>query len=341
MKIKLTNSLLLGGMTLLFVGGMILSSCEGPMGPQGPPGADGVDGVDGVDGTDGTNGVAGNAVCLECHNLSTKAAILAQWEISGHGIGEAASGHAGNDCGECHCTEGFIEVMWTGQDTTAAPIPFPTPIGCKACHDFHESLDFENEMNHAIRATDPVDLIAEDLTVQFEDDPESNLCLNCHQARRAAPVSDTTIYVNSTHYGAHHGPQGSLLNGVGGYEFGAVLSASTPHESLTSCVGCHMFESEADTLGGHTWIIDEEGCLECHDAVPSSDGIEDLLVTLEDELITAGLLDATGGIVVGTYGADSVGALWNYLLIEEDRSMGVHNPDYAEALLNNSIVALQ
>ena len=347
MKRNISILSLLGAFAVLFVGAMILSSCEGPQGPQGPPGADGKDGIDGTNGTDGTNGVDGNAVCLVCHNLTTKAEITAAWETSGHGLGVAASGHAGNDvgCTVCHSTEGFIERIWTGQDTTAAPIPFPTPIGCKACHDFHSSLDFENEMNHAIRTTDPVALLGADLTVQFENDPESNLCMNCHQARRAAPADSvaTAYFMTNSHYGAHHGPQASVLNGVGGYEYRTDLSAASPHESGASCIVCHMAETDADTTGGHTWVPDEAVCLDCHDALPEAAmaALESKLEELKTTLITAGLLDAAGAIVVDSFQADSVGALWNYLLIEEDRSMGIHNPDYATALMNASIMALQ
>jgi hypothetical protein len=346
MKKNITMLSLLGGFAILFAGAIILSSCEGPAGPQGPPGADGQDGIDGVDGTDGTDGVAGNAVCLECHNLATKAAITAQYETSGHGLGVAASGHAGNDCGECHSTEGFIETQWTGQDTTAAPIPFPTPIGCKACHDFHESLDFENEMNHAIRATHPVDLLAADVIVDF-DNAESNLCVNCHQARRAAPddADPTALVTTNSHWGAHHGPQASVLNGVGGYEFGVSLGTTGTHLSGADCVACHMEPDPTDnTVGGHTWVPNEEVCVSCHGDVPATTTIETKLADLEADLIAAGMLveevDGSISIVTASYQADSAGALWNYLLIEEDRSMGVHNPAYANALLTNSIDAL-
>ena len=34
-------------------------------------------------------------------------------------------------------------------------------------------------------------------------------------------------------------------------------------------------------------------------------------------------------------------AAWNYALLKEDLSKGVHNPAYAKALLKNSIEALQ
>jgi len=50
------------------------------------------------------------------------------------------------------------------------------------------------------------------------------------------------------------------------------------------------------------------------------------------------MLDGSGHAIEGvSYQADSVGALWNYLLIEEDASTGIHNIDYAVGLLTESI----
>ena len=34
-------------------------------------------------------------------------------------------------------------------------------------------------------------------------------------------------------------------------------------------------------------------------------------------------------------------AAWNFALLREDRSKGIHNPNYAKALIANSIEALQ
>ena len=345
MKKNISIVTLLCGFAVLIAGALILSSCEGP---AGPPGLDGQDGQDGIDGTDGTDGVAGNAVCLVCHNIAVKDAITAQWAETSHGIGNYV-GYAGgrNGCAKCHSHEGFIETVWTGEDTTAANIPLPQSIRCKTCHAFHPSLDFENEPNHAIRQMMDVPLMAEDglITVGFEN-KESNLCMNCHQSRRN-PADDTDgtalVNVSSTHYGAHHGPQANLLNGLGGYEFRLDLGTSGIHESGADCISCHMHEGTS--TGGHTWTPGEEACTSCHtDPAPvlaSVAAIEALLHQLEEDLKTAGFLTADGVIVTGYRQADSVGALWNYLLVEEDRSSGVHNPAYTTALLNNSIDALK
>ena len=61
------------------------------------------------------------------------------------------------------------------------------------------------------------------------------------------------------------------------------------------------------------------------------------MATLEAKLKTAGLLDVDGHPAVGTYPTDEVGALYNYEWLLDDRSAGVHNFDYTETLLANSL----
>ncbi|MEN8201858.1 MAG: hypothetical protein ABFS28_04620 [Bacteroidota bacterium] len=354
MKKYVTRITRFGGIALLVAGALFYAGCEGPAGPPGPAGADGQDGIDGVDGTDGTDGVAGNSVCLTCHTAEIKDALTADWAASLHGTSQTfypgspttvqyAGGRVG--CAKCHSHEGFIQTVWTGLDTTAAEIPLPQPVRCKTCHGFHTSLDFENEANSAIRQVMSVTLMADETqTVEFENE-ESNLCMHCHQSRRnpADDADGTAMVFVSPHYGPHHGPQANLLNGLGGYEFGSDLSASGAHASGSDCISCHMHEDGAET-GGHTWVAGIEGCTSCHADATDFDvngavtEIEGLLHDLEEALKTAGMLDADGHAIEGvSYQADSVGALWNYLLLEEDASSGIHNPAYAKALLNNSI----
>jgi hypothetical protein len=335
----------------------LTTGCEGPAGPAGAAGAAGENGIDGENGADGTAGVAGNEVCLTCHNLAVKDAIETQYLTSLHATSQTfypgsptTVSYAGGrkDCARCHSTEGFIETLWTGLDTTANDIPLPQGLRCATCHDFHSSLDFENEPNHAIRTTSAVTLIADgSKIVEFENE-ESNLCMNCHQAR-TNPADDADgaamVYIEE-HYGPHHAPQANFINGLGGYEFGALLSTSGSHESLSSCVDCHMHEGGTET-GGHTWAPGIESCTSCHDGATDFDingevtVIEGLMDDLTAALITAGMLDAEGHAIEDvSHQADSVGALWNLLLLEEDKSIGIHNPAYAKALLNNSLNAL-
>jgi len=151
--------------------------------------------------------------------------ITEKYELSQHAAASTLSRAGRNGCAKCHGHEGFVETTWTGRDTTATSIPIPTRIACRTCHDFHNSLDFENEPNHAIRTNDAVTLIAEDteVSVEFTTNDESNLCMNCHQSRRnpsyyyadddlTPGIPDDSIDV-SGHYGPHHGPQANFING--------------------------------------------------------------------------------------------------------------------------------
>jgi hypothetical protein len=53
-------------------------------------------------------------------------------------------------------------------------------------------------------------------------------------------------------------------------------------------------------------------------------------------------MDDSGHPLDGVFTSqDSAGAVWNYLLVEEDRSLGIHNPEYAIDLLNSAIEFIQ
>ena len=43
----------------------------------------------------------------------------------------------------------------------------------------------------------------------------------------------------------------------------------------------------------------------------------------------------------GLFDLTDAEAAWNFLLIYEDNSRGIHNPDYAKSLIKNSIANLQ
>jgi hypothetical protein len=326
----------------------LISSCKGP---EGPAGAAGTNGTNGVDGTDGTPGVAGNAVCMECHNLTVKAEITAAWETSGHGEGNFV-GYAGgrNDCAKCHSDQGFRETQYTGQDTTVANVGLPQPIQCGSCHDFHQSLDFENEPNYALRTMGPVDLImyraadpeADPVTINLGDN--SNLCANCHQPRRVGPdLTEDSAYVSSSHYGPHHGPQSTSLAGLGASELGTGYPApgtGSAHATSSTCTTCHMHS------GDHTWEPSLASCNDaaCHNGALTTvtDNTRQLafatsMATLATKLTDEGLLDVDGHPVKGTFEADFVGALYNYEWLVDDRSNGVHNFPYLERMLANSI----
>jgi hypothetical protein len=316
---------------------MFTTSCEGPQG------------VAGANGSDGTDGVDGNAVCMECHNLTVKNQITAEYATSGHAAGTTVD-YAGNrkGCGKCHSDQGFVETQYTGQDTLFKDIVGAQPIQCHTCHSFHNSLDFENEPNSALRTTAAVDLLmyrADGLpSVTIDLGPGSNLCANCHQPRRSAPdLAVDSFYVSSSHYGPHHGPHSTSLAGLGAAEVGTGYPApgtGSKHATDADCVTCHMHGDD------HSWEPSLDGCntSECHNGSLTSvtnnsrqNTFRTLMGTLETKLQTAGLLDTDGHPVKGTYLSNQAAALYNYEWLVDDRSSGVHNFPYLETLLNNSI----
>jgi hypothetical protein len=72
--------------------------------------------------------------------------------------------------------------------------------------------------------------------------------------------------------------------------------------------------------------------------------VEERLAELETALLGAGLLtkaeDGTVSVVPGTWDQATATALWNYGVIHEDASRGVHNPNYVNALLDAAFAAL-
>jgi len=322
--------LLLGACALL-----ALAGCEGPTGPKGDP---------------GVSGVAG---CMECHAENTGIiAIGEQWASSLHATGETVNRNT-PPCSGCHTNEGFIANLATpGSPGTIAN---PSHIHCFTCHAPHTNGDFR------LRTSAPVDLMMGGVV----DIGHGNLCANCHQARTPSPLIATppdSTKITSTRWGPHHSGQTNILAGTGGYEFAGFNYPDSPHATVVTngCPSCHMATPVGVAAGGHSMNLAYEsegserqlttGCnvQDCHfGAVTSFDyrgyqtEIEGLLVELHDALVAQGILNASTDLAVaGKYPEAQIGSLYNYLLVEADRSEGVHNTQYTRALLESSLQKL-
>ena len=312
------------------------------------PGPDGEDGIDGVDGVDGASGTT---ECAACHNVSTNEGVHASYLYSGHATGSTASRGSSASCAACHSNEGFIDYTTLGA-VNENGYENPTKINCSTCHDTHTTFDFENDgFDYALRTLRGVDLITDSgYTINYEG--TSNLCANCHQPRSGPPVDDGQgMYeITSTRFGPHHGPQSTFLEGIQGGEVAGTTEypavGSATHRTGSSCTQCHMGETTGEIDGNHTWIPTENACLQCH-TNGSPDGVaglEDDMATLLTLLKDVGILeeDEDGDVspVRGIYSISEAEAAWNYILLLEDSSKGVHNPRYARALVANSIEAV-
>ena len=337
----------------LFVTGMALAlaACAGEAGPEGPAGPAG------PAGPQGPAGAAGSAAeldvselsCTECHNDTT---IIwskeAQFrEASVHGTGQAFIRGESTNCAGCHGHEGAKARISAGlppHDESVAGITNVSPYDCRTCHQIHTSYTGNDWA-----------LTGDAQPVQLEYSPgtydggDGNLCSNCHQSRNEFPVltfADGAEYeVTSSRFGPHHGIEAQLMLGEGAF---FVDNDSSPHyDNVTdTCVGCHMGEER-----NHTYEPEVERCQACHSDAENFDidgtqtEVMELMEELKALLIDAGIvdldLDAEGArTITGFFPEEVVAARWNYMMVLEDHSFGVHNPSYIKAMLEASIAAL-
>ena len=111
---------------------------------------------------------------------------------------------------------------------------------------------------------------------------------------------------------------------------------------MDTCVGCHLGAGK-----GHDFKPDLPSCVACHADAKSFDvkgaqtAVGAKLAKVQAALQAKKLLDPKGVIIVGDYPEAQAAALWNYLMVKEDKSMGVHNIDYTNALLDAALTGLK
>jgi nitrate/TMAO reductase-like tetraheme cytochrome c subunit len=306
--------------------------------------------------------------CFSCHSDVNTRLVSAelQWDNSIH-----ASGHNVDvgqrvffSCNECHTSEGWIAKIAGGGQSR---LPNPTVIHCFTCHAPHTNgtLELRVTANSSVSLQDgtPVDLNT------------GKICVTCHQSRRNVNTYVEEPTELSEHWGPHHSPQGDMLMGSNGYEYGSytyrdfgahrmVISPAdqdgdgNPDSSQNDgCLECHFKFTSKNRVGGHSFNVhfDVEGeelyntppCNACHSGPDLDESFDYMMVqTTTDSLIdtlavlleTAGLIDPSGHPLDDVFTSqDSAGAVWNYLIAHEDRSEGVHNAWYIEDLLESAI----
>jgi len=303
--------------------------------------------------------------CFECHSydmdMGTEVKLaMRQWANSKHASGDNID-RVGS-CAPCHTSEGFIEKV-TGVELTSGAY---NAIGCFTCHDPHENGDFRRRIETPVTLGNGA----------VYDREESNLCVQCHHGRRDVRTYVADDVELSNHFGPHHNCQSDMLIGENAYEYDGYSYPDSWHATGVEdgCVKCHFDVSQGYILGGHSFNMeydDEDNIAACNvdgchmnateikdfDRVTaydfdqdadSTEGVQteinDLMDHLETLLINAGLLEwipdaqawePTEGLVVPDI--DTVGAVFNWAFVHEDKSHGVHNTRYAAALLISSI----
>lgn len=328
-----------------FVCAVLATSCvkEGPM---GLPGADGKDGIDGMDGADG------NVSCLVCHSGTNMEQKQAEFSMSVHSAGAIAVDYAGGraSCAPCHSHEQFVQTMTLG--SVAGDITNPSAWQCGTCHGIHKSFE---GIDYALRSSDPVPArINPSVTLDMKGN--SNLCAVCHQSRAGDPLASNPSAVTfniTSRTGPHYGPQANLVAGVGFAEIEGSVAYPEPNSSYhlnaqASCTGCHMGEF-GNGGGGHSFNPSLNACNTCHETDDFNYGgrqtdVAAKLNQIRDKLVELGVVtgnDETGySPVPGQYPMVLARAYFNWKGLKDDRSYGVHNPRYINALLMNTLEAL-
>jgi len=321
-------------------------------GPMGPPGEDGVDGTDGRDGQDG------HITCLSCHSGNSMEEIQAQFTTSVHSAGAIAVDYAGGRsyCAPCHSHEQFVQFTELGG--VKGDITNPSAWQCNTCHGLHEDFDGSD---YGLRVSEPVEAVyLNDIEPGATMDliGNSNLCATCHQSRAAEPnleVPGETFNIARSHYGPHYGTQANVVLGVGFAELAGPADypdagSSYHYGEDASCVGCHM--GEYGMGGGHSWIPNLAACEDCHGTTMDDYNyggrqtlVQSQLDELKAQLLEIGIieLDEEGEyhLIVGEYPMLHAQAFFNWKGLKDDRSLGAHNPKYVNALLVNTIAALE
>jgi hypothetical protein len=356
-KLKVSTRLL----ALAAIAAFAFVGCEGPdgatgpagpageVGLQGPAGANGATGPAGpagAAGANGTDGTVADLTCAECHNSTPLiTGKVAAWSESLHGTGESYVRGTSASCAGCHsggAAAARIEAGLNPGEVTAGD-PDPTRQDCRTCHQIHQTYSSED---WALTSTSAVDLYA--IEGATFDGGTGNLCVECHQGRRAFPEpnSDGMITGISSHWGPHHGPQSTMLLGLDGA--GVTSSGPSTHYRVVenTCVTCHMGDDD-----NHSFDPAVSRCQACHSDATNFDigGVQTEVAAMADELgellFAAELINEAGHdghAIVTEAPAAQAGALYNWIyVVHEDKSMGVHNPRHTKALLQAGIDAMK
>lgn len=258
-------------------------------------------------------------VCAYCHDAPPRYGHVAAWRTSLMSESDRTpSTRASAACARCHTTWGFLDAVKGGREGRRMPPTGSSPAGiaCSACHAVHDD-----------RAVMPGLLRRVALSADYADLPasaveRSSACIYCH-----SPVD-------------LHGPSSSAIwAGRGAFdpETARPILGPAPHAAVPSgCVGCHQAGPDGLARGsGHAFRADRTRCAGCHAERP----IPALRERAERLLIDAGEGPRSGPprhAETRALATPRARALALVRFVLEDRGAAVHNPRYAEALLDRA-----
>jgi hypothetical protein len=297
--------------------------------------------------------------CQQCHDDAIHHPYGTEWLNSLHAV--TTRDPAGNaTCVGCHTAYGFIGRIEGAATTNTAY----APINCQTCHEPHGDTIPTNAV-HMIRVMAAVTLM--DGTV-VTNAGEGALCMQCHHSRQNASVYAATSK-GSAYFGPHEGPQADMLEGVNGFSYGQAIPSSAHANAVTNtCITCHMQNIASSDpafthAGGHSFGMSYNGedlvaaCQQCHGQAltafdfPLQDyngdgviqGVQTEVQGLLNKLSTLLPPDNTvkaSLTINSSWTQPQLEAAYNWLFVQKDGSLGIHNTAYAVGLLKASIANL-
>lgn len=316
----------------------------------------------------------GADACMKCHNDETGALLQAEgeWANSIHASGDNVdytNRGGGSDCTRCHDQQGFI--LWVDSGVVKGPYDNVSAIGCFTCHDPHSRGNMSLRIESAYTLANAVvfdhgeaNLCAEchhsrtDVRAEIVDNKATTNRFGPHHGPQAEMLQGTGGWQFGTATYNTSGHAGAVTNGCIGCHMGNPLV----HNGYN--VGGHSFNMVEEATGYNMAAI----CTPCHAKATSSlDFIADTSQAYDFDLDGTvegyqteflGMLDSLGKVLYAkgvvsrtitgsdtTYSAKTAtiadkniaGAVWNYMMLKEDRSEGIHNFKYAKDLIWNAI----
>ncbi len=285
--------------------------------------------------------------CGECHQ-DKHHPYIEEWRQAAHATSDSSKNpfvpssrfREDPNCSGCHTFQGFLQFVGTTAADTAniepdiaePPGDDALPLVCAACHDPHDARH-EGQLRL----------------------PPVNLCAKCHNPEDAQPPDNP-----------HHSTD-SMFEGMGAFEFpGVEYTRQSVHQLLApisevKCIACHVFMTpfeegppEEPAVTGHTFEPRIEACMQagCH--------VNGLEIPPDSQLefdhrgrrtFTQNLIDSLAAIIADIEAnvlptaspedsADYQIGLFNLRFAQNEGSVGVHNPEYAQDILESTIAFL-
>jgi hypothetical protein len=314
--------------------------------------------------------------CATCHDDDHYHVYPTQWKVSNHAdlSSPRASTRRRDDCGVCHNGKGFITWVDAGKpEELAEPVDANYDITCAVCHDPHDATNV-----HQIRTLEAT-LPSGDVITEGGKGKLCMNCHNSRRILPDRIIErNEPGRAPEPHHGPQ-AEMLTTLNTWTWDEVlptSPHLIAAPAGGEADACVNCHMYEPPPPieghevTAGMHSFsMVSQEGednvgaCEDCHGNVGETfaekkyymngnadhdgDGVEE---GLQHEV--EGLLDTLYSILPqnedgepeiqdSTTSFDVAAAMYNWYFVEEDGSMGIHNPAFTVSILQLSIAKVK